>query len=74
VKGCCALTVDEARARKIPPNRAAPLLSAPAKKPGSPARQPRWGGRSGDGALDLISLSLWKREQDKEEPICSKVK
>ena len=26
------------------------IWSAPAT-PGSPARQPRWGGRSGDGAL-----------------------
>ncbi|HEY3102638.1 MAG TPA: class I SAM-dependent rRNA methyltransferase [Pyrinomonadaceae bacterium] len=28
------------------------LWSAPAEQPGSPARQPRWGGRSDDGALD----------------------
>ena len=28
------------------------IWSAPAEPPGSPAQQPRWGGRSGDGALD----------------------
>ena len=28
------------------------IWRAPAEQPGSPARQPRWGGRSDDGALD----------------------
>src|SRR5687767_2138221 len=30
------------------------IWSAPAEQPGSSARQPRWGGRSGDGALDEV--------------------
>jgi 23S rRNA (cytosine1962-C5)-methyltransferase len=32
--------------------RTGPLWSAPAERTGSPAGQPGWGGRSGDGALD----------------------
>ena len=33
--------------------RSSVIWSAPAEQPGSPARQPRWGGRSNDGALDF---------------------
>jgi 23S rRNA (cytosine1962-C5)-methyltransferase len=33
--------------------RSSVIWSAQAEQPGSPARQPRWGGRSNDGALDF---------------------
>jgi len=33
------------------------IWSVPAEQPGSPARQPRWGGRSAGGALDEIEIN-----------------
>jgi 23S rRNA (cytosine1962-C5)-methyltransferase len=33
------------------------IWSAPAEPPGSPARQPRWGGRSVDGTLDEFEIN-----------------
>ncbi|MFY9619292.1 MAG: class I SAM-dependent rRNA methyltransferase [Pyrinomonadaceae bacterium] len=46
---------NDARVRQLEglPLRSGVIWSAPSERPGSPARQPRWGGRSGDGALDL---------------------
>ncbi|HEX6187209.1 MAG TPA: class I SAM-dependent rRNA methyltransferase [Pyrinomonadaceae bacterium] len=38
--------------------RSGVIWSAPAEPPGSPARQPRWGGRSGDGALDQREVTI----------------
>ena len=50
---------NDARVRELEglERRTGVLWSAPAEPPGSRARQPRWGGRSGDGALDQIEIN-----------------
>jgi 23S rRNA (cytosine1962-C5)-methyltransferase len=50
---------NDARVREIEglELRKGVLWTAPAEPPGSPARQPRWGDRSGDGALDEFEIN-----------------
>ncbi|MFZ0752049.1 MAG: Smr/MutS family protein [Pyrinomonadaceae bacterium] len=47
------------------------VLSAPAEEPGSTARQPRWGGRSGDGAMDESSGRAIKTASKAVSPLRS---